>query len=270
MQTNSREIIAAPMITKAALPLLMVLLAASALMLLVLRQFPQIDLAFGDLFFDASLCADPAEGIRCGTFPLAGRAGWVIARDVGHALPLLLMTAVCLHLTWLLMFNANKGLQQLYPPFIAILSALAGPLIVVNLLLKEYWGRPRPVETVFFGGEHPYVPPGDISTYCDTNCSFVSGEASAAFWMLTLAFYFGAKQRGAFIVLAGIPALAIGFLRIAFGRHYLSDVIMAGCIMAIATVFAIWLLQSQIVAGWITSLHRFSNRHALGRRYLKN
>ncbi len=40
--------------------------------------------------------------------------------------------------------------------FLALLYIL-GPGVLVNLLFKEHWGRPRPVNIVEFGGTQQYV-----------------------------------------------------------------------------------------------------------------
>ena len=241
-----------------------VALIVSAGVLLGLRMIAPFDEFFSELFFMELDCGAGSGRERCGYFPLARQSFWVFVREIGHALPRILMLVVALHFIWILGFNRTKSLKQMYPPLIAILTALLGPLFVVNLVLKEYWGRPRPWQTVTFGGEHPFVLPGDITSYCDTNCSFVSGEASAAFWMLILSLYFTGNKRIRFAIFAAIVALGIAFLRIAFGRHYLSDVVMAGMINWIVFAFVIGLLQVPFVQNWIAAWHGFSNSRAIG------
>ena len=58
---------------------------------------------------------------------------------------------------------------------------LLGPGLLVNLVLKDNWGRARPRDLIEFGGTLPYSKVWEIVPYCRTNCSFVSGEAAAAF-----------------------------------------------------------------------------------------
>lgn len=241
---------------------LLILILLSALVLLVFRNLPGLDFWTSNLFFDELPCDTNVGNTRCGVFPAANADWWIVVREIGHALPRLLMLAVFIHLVWLLMFNRNKSPARLYPPVFAAISGILGPLIVVNLILKEYWGRPRPFTTDWFGGTLPFVPAGDISTYCQSNCSFVSGEASAAFWMLALVFYFAPKHRPAFLTIATLVALGIGLLRIAFGRHFLSDVVMAALITFTLITLTAWLLQQSRVVVWITKFNDFSNRHA--------
>ncbi|MEP1207071.1 MAG: phosphatase PAP2 family protein [Rhizobiaceae bacterium] len=237
---------------------------------MVFRSTDQIDIFVSNLFFTETDCAEAVDGTRCGKFLLNRHPVWRFVRESGHNLPLLLMAASCLYLIWLLMFNTTKTRDQLTAPLAALLSGLAGPLIAVNLVLKEYWGRPRPVQTSFFGGDHPYVAPGDISSYCDTNCSFVSGEAAAAFWMLILVFYLKGRKRvwcaALLLPLAGFIAM----LRVAFGRHYISDVVMAALLVMFLSALSIWLLQTARGQNWMTGLHRYSNKNAFGRKNAQN
>ena len=110
----------------------------------------------------------------------------------------------------------------------AIAALLVGPGLVVNVVLKEYWGRPRPASTDLFGGTLPFVPAGEWSNACPGNCSFVSGEASSIFWLICLIPLWPQRQRGkAGLAVCAIALLAAG-LRVAFGGHYFSDVVLGG------------------------------------------
>ncbi|CDM57084.1 phosphatase protein [Rhizobium favelukesii] len=61
---------------------------------------------------------------------------------------------------------------------------------------------------------------------CMSNCSFVSGEAAGAGWVFCLIFLIPQPARSAL----ALPLAAVSFLapamRVAFGAHYLSDVIL--------------------------------------------
>lgn len=98
--------------------------------------------------------------------------------------------------------------------------------MLVNFILKSHWGRPRPLETIDFGGALHFVQAGSMAGECASNCSFVSGEAAGAGWLLCLLFLVPRPLR---LVLFG-PLAAISLLapalRLAFGAHYLSDVIL--------------------------------------------
>ena len=249
---------------------LIVLLVVSAAALLFFRSTSAIDIFFTEPFFSEVDCETVAAGVRCGQFDLVFDPFWRFIRSIGHEVPVYLMACVCIHMAWLMIFNPNKTLADISPPLVAIISALLGPLLVVNLMLKEYWGRPRPFQTFFFGGDKPYVRPGDISNHCESNRSFVSGEAAAVFWVLALMFYFSGKNRTGFVIVASILAAFFAMLRVSSGRHYISDVVMGGLISVSLVAFAVWLLQTSIVRRLLVSMLKFSNTYAWGRHKLRN
>lgn len=140
-----------------------------------------------------------------------------------------------------------------------LLSSLAiGPGIVVNLFFKEFWGRPRPSAVDLFGGEAPVVNIWQISDYCLSNCSFVSGEASAAIWLVAVAIVVPFRWRKPALILALTLAAILSLNRIAFGRHFLSDVLIAWgvTLLVVAIVHRIvverppaWLANQRLEAG---------------------
>jgi membrane-associated phospholipid phosphatase len=118
-----------------------------------------------------------------------------------------------------------------------LLAALAiGPGLVVNGILKSHWGRPRPIAVDEFGGDAPYQAVWRMSDWCQTNCSFVSGEASSSIWFVAALILVPARYRLA----VGIPVVTYAVLlsanRIAFGGHFLSDVVLSWTISGL--VFA--------------------------------
>ena len=121
--------------------------------------------------------------------------------------------------------------------FITTLYVL-GPGLLVNGLLKQYWGRARPVMVEAFGGNKVFTPPFEIAGQCSNNCSFVSGEAaSAAVMVIVLAVLFISAvprpwRAAVFVALGALFMLASG-MRVASGRHFLSDVVFGGLFMLI-------------------------------------
>ncbi|WP_347312458.1 phosphatase PAP2 family protein [Defluviimonas sp. SAOS-178_SWC] len=112
---------------------------------------------------------------------------------------------------------------------------LLGPILLVDGILKRFWGRARPATITEFGGDKMFAPPWLPSDQCASNCSFVSGEGSAAA-ALALCFLVLAPiarrvlPRAAFGVYAaaGVVFPAAGLaLRVMTGRHFLSDTIFA-------------------------------------------
>jgi lipid A 4'-phosphatase len=113
-----------------------------------------------------------------------------------------------------------------------------GPGLVVNGILKSFWGRARPIQTDWFGGAWPYSPPWLPVNHCAKNCSFVSGEAAASFCLIALAFVVPRQYRALTALAAVLFAVAIGWARIAAGGHYLSDVVIAWGLVLMTTLVA--------------------------------
>ena len=116
------------------------------------------------------------------------------------------------------------------PPNIVVYlltTALLGPILLVNVILKANWGRPRPVQVDLFGGDALYVEVWRITDWCEQNCSFVAGEAAAAMWLVLIAMVLPKSLRAPVTVVALIYVLLVSVNRIAFGAHFLSDVVIA-------------------------------------------
>lgn len=112
---------------------------------------------------------------------------------------------------------------------------LVGPGLIANTLLKDNWGRPRPIHLTEFGGNATFTPVLQPSTQCATNCSFVSGHAAAGFY--PMAGYWLTRRRR---WLAGgiVFGLFVGYTRLAMGAHFLSDVLFSGLVVYFTCVCA--------------------------------
>jgi lipid A 4'-phosphatase len=119
-----------------------------------------------------------------------------------------------------------------------ITTLVVGNVLIVNWLLKGYSGRPRPVHVDQFGGELPFVRAGDFSGECVRNCSFVSGEGSSAFWIFAIWMVAPPHIRRVTFVPAVVYVVAISLNRIAFGAHFLSDVLLSWGVMALVVAVA--------------------------------
>jgi len=191
---------------------LVLIVVTSAVFLLV----PGIDLWFSGLFYD------PTFG-----FPMSQLAAFTGLRAIGRLSTVLIPVVVVLAV---LVKVALPWRPSLISPRAAlyILSTLAvGPGILVDLVFKDHWGRPRPFMVDAFHGNDPFVGVWQITHYCVSYCSFVSGEGSTAIWLLTLIVLVPVQRRSLAVkVLVGL-AIALSLNRIAFGGHFLSDVLLA-------------------------------------------
>jgi membrane-associated PAP2 superfamily phosphatase len=219
------------------------ILVVSALFL----AFPRIDPWFSGLFHD------PATG-----FPMSRLGAFTGLRRLGDGLVWVTVIALIAALVAKLVRPART---TPIPPrdVLFLLSTLAvGPGLVVNLLFKENWGRPRPADVDIFGGDDPFVGVWRISDHCVGNCSFVSGEASAAIWLVAVALVAPPRWRRPVAVTLVVVAAALSLNRIAFGRHFLSDVLIAWGLtfLVLATLHRLmverapaWLSNDRLEAG---------------------
>ncbi len=106
-----------------------------------------------------------------------------------------------------------------------------GPGLLVNLTLKDHTHRPRPVHIQPFGGKIEFRSFYKADGACPKNCSFPSGETAASVWLVAPALLAPPPLRFAAVSAALLFGAATGLLRMAFGGHFLSDVVFAALIM---------------------------------------
>ena len=124
-----------------------------------------------------------------------------------------------------------------------ILLLAVGPGLLVNVILKDHLGRPRPQELVEFGGKQHFVQfwqPGPAGK----NSSFPCGHASIAFFLMAPWFIYRRRRRSlalCFLWLGLSFGLLVGVTRIMQGGHFLSDVLWAGGLVYITGELLSWL-----------------------------
>ena len=116
-----------------------------------------------------------------------------------------------------------------------LIAGLAlGSGVVVNGLLKSMWGRARPIQIEAFGGDADFTRAWQVSDQCLSNCSFVSGEGSSAAWMVAVvAVMTPPEWRRWTLPVAIAYGAALSFNRIAFGGHFLSDILLSWALTAV-------------------------------------
>jgi membrane-associated PAP2 superfamily phosphatase len=135
-------------------------------------------------------------------------------------------------------FN-HSSLQWRRVGIFLLLSLGIGPGLVVNGFLKNVWGRPRPADTVQFGGSEDFrrvtnPGAGGAKERGGAGRSFPSGHAAVAFWSTALFFvarYLLPQRALLTLGLALGLGLLVGMARVLAGRHYPSDVLWAGVIV---------------------------------------
>jgi len=142
-----------------------------------------------------------------------------------------------------------------------LLTMALGPGLIANTLLKDHWGRPRPIDITEFGGSDRFTPWWNPGGPCPNNCSFIAGEPSGAFWTLAPAVLAPPQWRAvAYGAALGFGA-ALGLLRIAAGGHFFTDVVFAGVIIYLV----VWSMHGLIFRWRATRLGENSVERVLAR-----
>lgn len=119
---------------------------------------------------------------------------------------------------------------RLYGLFV-LLSVLVGPGLIVNGLLKDHWGRPRPRETVGLGGRMEYTPP--LLPTGSHGKSFPCGHCSVGY-LYAIGWWIWRRNHPRWAAVSLGTGLVLGTLlgvgRMAAGGHFLSDAVWAGLI----------------------------------------
>ncbi|MBN9059812.1 phosphatase PAP2 family protein [Kaistia sp. MMO-174] len=180
--------------------------------------FPGLDLHVAALFH-----AD-------GGFPATQNPSLVALRALGKNLVVLACAVLIAGLAMQLVRSPRPMPIRASHIWFLLASLALGPGLIVNGILKSLWGRPRPIQVDLFGGAAPFETAWTISGACQSNCSFVSGEAASAFWLLGLVLLAPPRYRPALAAGIGLLAFALSLNRLAFGGHFLSDILISWAI----------------------------------------
>ena len=228
-------------------------IALGVALAVVFAAYPIWDLEVAQYFFD------PASA----KFPLSIDYNWNLVRRAANWVPFLLLAPAVFALLRKLVFPNERMLIAPSVVLYLLGSFLIGPGITSNLLLKENWGRPRPNGIQQFAGAADFQPWWRPSGACKRNCSFVSGEASQAFWTTAPAILAPPQVRPVALGAAVIFGTAVGTLRVVFGRHFVTDIVFAGLI-TIAIVLALYRLLLDPVRRNDARLERGVERVSIG------
>ncbi|MFS8116439.1 phosphatase PAP2 family protein [Rhizobium jaguaris] len=192
---------------------------------------PNLDLTIASVFIDAG-----------GHFFIGQTMGGIWAREIAAAAPFVIlggMIIAYLANRWGRPIGRAPTLRSLA---FLILSFSLGSGVVVNLGMKDHLHRPRPIQVTEFGGPYIYRQFYQWDGGCPRHCSFPSGEASAAFWLVAPASLAPPPYRPAAVGGALVFGIITSLLRMAFGGHFLSDVIFSALITIWLVVIIHWLV----------------------------
>jgi lipid A 4'-phosphatase len=197
-----------------------IFLASFALFAVVVTTFPAIDLYIAGYFFRANSFA------RDQWWQTAAHNGlnYFLIITFGGVLALYGYNRVFKKNVW----NVN-GRKVLF--LLLVLAIGAG--LIVNVLLKDNFGRARPRDIAEFGGQKIFTPAFVVSHECRTNCSFSSGDSAGAFYALALVMALR-RRRTLFLAAFAFGAL-VSLGRISSGAHFFSDTMTSFFVMLIVS-----------------------------------
>lgn len=127
-----------------------------------------------------------------------------------------------------------------------LLVIVIGPGVVVNLIVKDHWGRPRPVHTLEFGGTETFAPAAKMGN--STDKSFVCGHCSVGYAFFVL-YFLSQNHKVLYFLITLLLAWTMGFTRMAAGGHYLSDIVWSG--------YLVFFVAYVLYYGWFLDLSPF-------------
>lgn len=196
--------------------------------------WPELDLWISDLFYS------PEQGFIYRDNAVVLSVYELFRHAPKFILPLLLI------MTGLSFVKGRFGLgtDQRKPWVFLTLALLIGPGILVHLVAKENWDRPRPRSVQEFGGQKDFIPAfipaAMIKDQPGNNKSFLSGHAAMGFYFMVLAWVF---RRRSWLYAGIAMGAVVSFGRLLQGGHFASDLIFAGYLCYFSyRILSFWIL----------------------------
>lgn len=200
---------------------LVIALAIAVSVGVLFAVYPRLDIDISALFYNRKI----------NLFDVNAQPWANNSRAAARWLTTLILAPACLAVIGKLIMPNRRMLIGARAALLLIITMALGPGVLTNLVLKDHWGRARPIDITELGGDFHFTPWWDPRGDCPNNCSFVAGEPSGAFWALGPAALAPPQWR----LLAYGGALAfgavVGLLRIGGGGHFFTDVVFAGVLM---------------------------------------
>jgi lipid A 4'-phosphatase len=156
---------------------LAIALAIAVAVGVIFAVWPRLDLDLSALFYDSHR-----------KIFIINAQLWVTSlRRAGRGIVMLVVAPAFLAAIGKMIWPRRPMLIEGRAAWFLVVTLALGPGVLTNLVLKDHWHRPRPIDVTEFGGSFRFTPWWDPRGPCADNCSFVSGEPSGAFWTLSAA-----------------------------------------------------------------------------------
>lgn len=187
------------------------------------------DLQLASLFYHPENPADP--------WPLQHAP--ILKALFDYAFPFTVTAGVLALLVFLFSHLHDRAHRYRYQALYVLLVIALGPGLVVNLIVKDHWGRPRPVHVQEFGGTFTYVPPAKIGHTTDK--SFVCGHCSVGYAFFAV-YFLAQNHKAVYFCMTLALAWLMGFTRMTAGGHFVSDILWSG--------YLVFLVAYALYYGW--------------------
>jgi lipid A 4'-phosphatase len=167
------------------------------------------------------------------------------------------IVAILAAIALILSYCSDRWKAWRLPALVLLLTMIVGAGLIVHSLLKDHWGRPRPKQTIEFGGNLPFRPyyNPNIFHQSEPAKSFPCGHCTMGFYFFAVALV-GKRLNSKLLFYGGmgiaiVLGIALSITRMAQGGHYLSDTLMTALIMWLTAYASDWLVYSKLRMSFI-------------------
>lgn len=218
-------------------------LLGTALLLLIIGQYTDIDLWLADLHYDASAGGFPWRNTWFATDLMHG-----YVKNVLVWLGLLVIAATLVDLVFPGGLLSEQRSGQLR---ILALSAYLEPLIVKSLKQTTYLQCPWSLD--LYGGSEPMLRILDtVTASMQKAACFPAGHASTGMWLVAIAVFWlpGHPRRAAVGYLTGLSiGLTLGWVQQMRGAHFLTHTLWTAWIASALALLFVGLLDRKLMSG---------------------
>jgi len=162
---------------------------------------------------------------------------WYLLYEYGN-IPALLLSIGGL-VVFVLSYFRRKFISYRRIGLFLVTFMVLGPGLLVNTVFKDHWGRPRPIDTVNFGGTEAFRHAWDKGQPGQGK-SFPSGHAAVGFFLFSPFFFLRKSSRrwAAFFLCLGMSyGILMGTGRMIQGGHFPTDVLWSGVFTYLTGLF---------------------------------
>ncbi len=207
----------------------------------------RLNLYFGLFFFFLSLLFyfNPTLDIEVARVFYNEEEGFFFAHNpivlfIFRAVPIITMIYGISLLIWtIILFRRKDNTHKVILNIAILVSLILGSGILVNMGLKDNFGRARPKQIREFGAKKEFSKVYEMANQCHKNCSFASGHAAAAYAITTVAFLVPPNLQTVTFVSGILYGTLVGIGRIIQGGHFVSDVASSAWIVLIVNYLVI-------------------------------